>query len=79
VVLQKGVKLPAYPTAVTLVVESVSITVEESFAAACGHLATLVVFVSQLAIRTLQTVGIELLAEEWQQAANVIQILFFYG
>ena len=71
-VLQKGVKLLADSTAVTLVVESVSIAVEESFTAACGHLATLVVFASQLAIKTLQTVGIELLAEEWQQAADAI-------
>jgi len=41
-----------------------SIAVEESFAAACCHLATFVVFASQLTIRTLQTVSIELLAKE---------------
>jgi len=63
VVLQKGVKLPTDATAVTLVVESVSIAVEESFTAACGHLATLLVFATHLAIRTLQTVGIELPTE----------------
>jgi hypothetical protein len=38
-----------------------------------------VVFASQLAIRTLQTVGIELFVEEWQQAVDMIQISFFYG
>ena len=78
-VLQKTVKLLAYATAVTLVVESISIAVKESFAAACCHRATFVVLASQLAVWTLQTVGIELLAEEWQQAVDVIKILFFYG
>jgi len=58
--------------AVTLVVESISIAVEESFTTICCHGTTLVVFASQLAIRTLQTVSIELLAEEWQQADDVI-------
>jgi len=58
------VKLLAYATTVTLIVEGISIAVEESFASACCHLATLVVFASQLAIRTVHTVGIELLAEE---------------
>lgn len=70
-------KLLANATAVTLVIESISIAIEESFAAACCHLATFVVLASQLAIRTLETIGIELLAEEWEQAANVIQILLF--
>ena len=65
-------KLPTDATAVTLVVECISIAVEESFAAACSHGTTLVVFASQLAIRALQTVSIELLAKEWQQAADVI-------
>jgi len=66
------VKLLADATAVALVVEGISIAVEESFTAACCHWTTLVAFASQLAIRTLQAVSIELLAEEWQQAAYAI-------
>lgn len=72
VVFQKVVKLLANATAVAFVVEGISLAVKESFAAACCHGTTFVVFASQLAIRALQTMGVEMLAEEWQEVTDAV-------